>query len=299
MERAVVVSLTTDSEEFQLSQAAAAEEAARRLGLPCEVLFADRNAVLQIHQLFQRIHQPEEQRPFAFLVEPVKDEGLERLCRNAVAAGIGWLPLNHSGAYLADLRRQHPTLPICGVFTDQVEAGRIQGRQMRALLPRGGMVLYVHGPAESLVEQRRRGTEEEVAGTGIRLRELSGSWSEASGEKAVLAWARLKTAAREDVGLLACQNDLMATGGRKALLAARPELAGIPVLGMDGLPSGGQQLVAREQLTATVVMPTNADRAMEVVAQWLRSGRQPPEDVRQLAESCPPLEQLVPPSPAK
>ncbi len=296
MARAVVISLTTNSEEFQLSQAAAAEDAARRLGLPFEVLFADGNAVLQIHQLFERIHQPEEQRPLAFVVEPVKDEGLERLCRNAVAAGIGWLPLNHDSGYLADLRRRYPTLPICSIFTDQVEAGRVQGRQMRALLPQGGTVLHVQGPAVSLVEERRRGTEEAVQGAGIRLQQLSGSWSEGSGEKAVLAWTRLKTAARERVDLLACQNDLMAAGGSRALVATRPELAGIPVLGIDGLPSGGQQLVARKQLTATVVMPTNAGRAVEVVEEWLRSGRQPPEQIRQLPESYPPLEQLVPPS---
>ncbi len=293
MARAVFVSLTTDTEEFQRSQAAAAEEAARRLGLPCETVFADGNAILQIHQLFQRIQEPEEERPLAFVLEPVKDGGLERLCRNALAAGIGWLPLNHRAPYLADLRREHPALPVCSILTDQVEAGRVQGRQMRALLPRGGTVLYVRGPAVSLVEERSRGTEEELQGVGIRLQQLSGTWSDSSGERAVTAWLRLKTTAPERVDLLACQNDLMAVGGRKALVATRPDLAGIPVLGMDGLPSGGQQLVARKQLTATVVMPTNAGRAVEVVEEWLRSGRQPPEQLQQLPKSCPPLEQLA------
>jgi ribose transport system substrate-binding protein len=290
MIRGVVVSLTTDGEEFQLSQAAAAESAARRLGLPCEVIYADRNAILQIHQLFERIHQPEEQRPLAFVVEPVKDEGQRRLSRNAAGAGIGWLLLNHWSPYLAELRREHPTLPICSVLTDQVEAGRVQGRQIKALLPRGGTVLYVQGPATSLVEERRRGTEEEIEGAGIQLWELSASWSEQSGEEAVLACARLKTASLDRVDLLACQNDLMAQGARKALIATVPELARIPVLGIDGLPSGGQRLVAKKELAATVVMPANADRAVELVAEWTRSGQQPPEQTRQLPEPYPPLE---------
>jgi ribose transport system substrate-binding protein len=297
--RGVVLFLTSDKEEFQLSQAAAAKDAARRLGLTCEVVFAESNAVLQIHQLFQRIHQPEDQRPLALVVDAVRDEGLERVCRNAVAAGVGWLPLNRDNTYVADLRRQHPTLPICHILTDQIEAGRVQGRQIKALLPRGGSMLYVHGPETTLTDDRRRGTEEELRGVGIRAQQLPGAWSEDSGRRAVLGWAQLKTAASERVALLACQNDLMAAGGRQALLAARPDLAKIPALGMDGLPSGGQQLVARGELTATVVMPANAGRAVEVIAEWQRSGQQPAERIRQLPESCPPLSQLLPSAPSQ
>ncbi len=126
MARGVAIFLTSDREEFQLSQAAAAKDAAHRLGLTCEVFFAESNAILQIHQLFQRIHQPEDQRPLALVVDAVRDECLERVCRNAVAAGVGWLPLNRDNAYVADLRRQYPTLPVCHILTDQIEAGRVQ-----------------------------------------------------------------------------------------------------------------------------------------------------------------------------
>ncbi len=291
--RSIVVSLTSDKQEFQVSQAAAAERLGQRLGIPVDVVYADENAVLQIHQLFERINAPAEQRPLAFVVEPVKDEGLERLCRNALAAGVGWIPLNRAAPYLSGLREQYPSLPICRVVTDQVEAGRIQGHQIRKLLPQGGTVLYVQGPAVSITEERRHGTEEALQGLGVRFQALSGTWTEASGEKAVLAWLRLKRDAAERVEMLTCQNDLMATGGRKALLAARPDLAGIPVLGMDGLPSGGQRLVARKELTATVVMPANAGRAVEVVAEWQRTGRQPPELAREIPESWPPLDELT------
>ncbi len=292
MDRRILVSLTSDKQEFQVSQAEEAERVGKRLGMQVEVAYADENAVLQIHQLFERINGPAEQRPLALVVEPVKDEGLERLCRNAVAAGIGWIPLNRPGRYLADLRQRYPNLPICSVATDQVAAGRVQGQQIRKLLPRGGAALYVQGPAVSITEDRRRGTEEALQGLGLRLQPLSGTWTEASGEKAILAWLRLKAATTERVDVLACQNDLMAAGARRALLAARPDLARIPVLGMDGLPSGGQALVARKELTATVVMPANAGRAVEVVAEWARTGQQPPEEARQTPESFPPLERV-------
>jgi len=292
MDRRILVSLTSDKQEFQVSQAAEAERVGERLGIPVEVAYADENAVLQIHQLFERINGPAEQRPLAFVVEPVKDEGLERLCRNALAAGIGWIPLNRPAPYLSGLRKQHPNLPICSVVTDQVEAGRVQGHQIRKLLPEGGTVLYIHGPAVRIADDRRRGTEEAVQGLGIRFHALSGTWTEVSGEKAVTAWLRLKAGAADRVDMLACQNDLMATGGRRALLAARPDLDAIPVLGMDGLPSGGQQLVEQKQLTATVVMPANAGRAVEVVAEWERTGRQPPEQARQIPESYPAFDKL-------
>ena len=293
MSRSILVSLTSDRQEFQVSQAAEAERVGRRLGIPVDVVYADENAVLQIHQLFERIKGPAEQRPLAFVVEPVKDEGLERLCRNALAAGIGWIPLNRAAPYLADLRQEYANLPICSIVTDQVEAGRIQGRQIRRLLPEGGTVLYIHGPAVSITEDRRRGTEEVIEGLGVRLQELSGTWTEASGEKAVRAWLRLKAATAERIDLLACQNDLMAAGGRRALLAARPDLTTIPVLGMDGLPSGGQQLVARRELTATVTMPANAGRAVEVIAEWERTGQQPSGQTRELPGSYPALEELI------
>src|SRR5512138_136246 len=116
MQRAVVVSLTSDKQEFQLSQAADADAAANRLGLHVEVLFAEENAVLQIHQLFERINRPEGQRPLAVVIEPVKDAGLERLCRNTLAAGAGWLPLNRPAPYVRELRARFPSLPIGNVF---------------------------------------------------------------------------------------------------------------------------------------------------------------------------------------
>jgi ABC-type sugar transport system substrate-binding protein len=110
------------------------------------VLFAENNAVLQIHQLFSRIHVAVAERPSVIVVQSVTGEGLERVARNAVASGIGWILLNRRVGYVEELRRTHPELPIALVTPDQVEIGRIQGRQAQALVPDGGLLLYVARP---------------------------------------------------------------------------------------------------------------------------------------------------------
>ncbi len=290
----IVASFISRRQEFQLAQAVDAEKAAQRCGLSMTVLFAQENAIVQIHQVFEHIAAEADTRPAAFVIEPVKDEGTERLCRNALAAGIGWICLNRSAPYLAAMRQQNPNLPVCAVMTDQVEAGRIQGRQIRALLPRGGKVLFLSGPSMSVTDERCRGTEEVVAGGGIALHKISGTWTEDSGERATRAWLRLKEGSTERIDLIACQNDLMASGARSALLAARPDWAGVPILGMDGLESGGLKLVAHKELTATVIMPSGGGHAVDIVSRWLDTGVQPPLCALQQPRSHPNEAELRP-----
>ena len=131
----VVVALLNAEQEFQQLQAKDALEAARRLKLDVDVSFAEGHAVVQIQQLFKHIHAPAAERPVVIVVEPATAEGLERVARNAVKAGIGWVLVNADVAYLDELRAAHPDLAIAAVGTDQREAGRIQGRQTRALVP--------------------------------------------------------------------------------------------------------------------------------------------------------------------
>src|SRR5262245_46973423 len=139
----IVASLITEDNDFQLFQAADARQEAARLGLELEVIFAEGNAIQQIQQLFRQIHSS--QRPFALIVEPVVDEGMERVARNATDAGIGWIVLNRRAPYLPELMTRRLKLPVGSVSTDQLEVGRLQARQFEALLPTGGRVLYVQG----------------------------------------------------------------------------------------------------------------------------------------------------------
>ncbi len=290
----VVVALLNADQEFQQLQARDARESAARLKLDVEVAFAEGHAVVQIQQLFKHIHAPEAERPVAIVVESATGEGLERVARNAVKAGIGWILVNARAGYVDELRQAHPGLPIATLGADQKEIGRIQGRQCRALLPGGGRVLCVQGPADSAATAGRLEGLKETLGPAFEIRGVNGDWTEAGGEKAVVSWLRLKTAEAFRPDVVACQNDSMAVGARKALREHRREWGALAFLGCDGLPEGGQKMVAEGALAATVVTPSNTGPALEVVARWLQTKQVPPREVRLAAKSHPPEDRIRP-----
>jgi len=292
--RSVVVGLLSEQQEFQRLQAEDALRAAGGVGLGVDVVYADNSAILQIQQLYKFIHAPQEQRPYAIIVETV-GEGLERLARAATAAGIGWVLINRDVKYLDALRAEHPEVPIAAVSTDQEEVGRIQARQFRALVPSGrGVVLYVQGPADTSAAQLRlKGARAGLEGTEIDLRVLDGIWTEASGEQAVRAWLRLKSSEGASPAVIGCQNDSMAVGARRAVEASsrRQELARVPLTGCDGLPEGGQRLVSVQQLAATVVIPSNTGPAIEMLARTLAG--KPASGLRLKPQSFPPEDEIA------
>jgi ribose transport system substrate-binding protein len=290
----VVVGLLTAEQEFQQLQARDARDTAARLGLEAEVVFAEGHAVVQIQQLFKHIHAPEGERPVAIVVEAATGEGLERVARNAVKAGIGWILVNTRVAYVDGLRAEHPDLPIAMLGTDQKEVGRIQGRQCRSLLPGGARVLCVQGPADSTVSADRLAGLKEALGKAFEVRGLNGEWTEASGAKALTSWLRLKTAEAFTPDIVVSQNDSMAAGARKALLQHRPDWGTLPFLGCDGLPEGGQAMVARGELAATVVTPSNTGPALELVSRWVRTQQTPSREVLLPPRSHPPEDHIRP-----
>ncbi len=288
----VVVGLLTAEQEFQQLQAKDARDAAARLGLDVEVAFAEGNAVVQIQQLFRHIHAPEGGRPVAIVVEAAAGDGLERVARNAVGAGIGWILLNTRVAYVEGLRAAHPGLAIAMVGTDQKEVGRIQGRQCRALFPGGGHVLCVRGPEYSTVTADRSAGLQEALGAGFEVRGVNGDWTDASGERAVASWLRLSTARAFRPDTVACQNDSMALGARRALVAHHRDWASVPFLGCDGLAEGGLKMVAAGELAATIVTASNTGPALELVSRWARTGEVPPREVLLSPRSHPPEETI-------
>src|ERR1700733_5645538 len=141
----VCVALTTRENDYQAEQAVAAAEIATRLGVKIQIVYADNDAVNQTQQLI-KIIQDSTKRPNAILVEPV-GTGMPQIAKAAVGAGIGWGIINSDPDYIAELRRSGG-LPVFSVSTDQVEVGRIQGKQVGMLLPMGN-VLYIEGPFNS------------------------------------------------------------------------------------------------------------------------------------------------------
>jgi ribose transport system substrate-binding protein len=90
----ILISLTTNDNDYQMEQAAAAEEAARRLGASVRVVFADNDPIQQSQQLLEAVQSAAETRPDAIVFEPVGGTALPQVARAAVAAGMGWVVLN-------------------------------------------------------------------------------------------------------------------------------------------------------------------------------------------------------------
>jgi ribose transport system substrate-binding protein len=287
----VLVSLFDEAQEYQRLQGTEAQATAARLGVEAEVVYANRESATQARQIAEAVKLPEGRRPSAVVVQPLAVGALEAAARAALQAGVGWVSLDPA-TYLDGLRRAYPDRLVAVLTADGLEMGRLQAHVFRALLPRGGRVVCLEGPALSPpVVQRREGLRAGLRGSGVEVvKTLYGDWSEESGENAVALWVRLGTAARPD--LLGAQNDAMAAGARAALQKWMPAWLDLPITGCDGLPSGGQRLVRQKILAATVVQPTTAGAAIELVARALR-GEQVPNTTSLPPRAYPPVEELV------
>jgi ribose transport system substrate-binding protein len=288
----VIVALPDQQNEYQLLQAEDARAAGARLGLAVEVLDAGGHSVQQVHDLLKALHA--DPRPAAVVVEPVSNEVMESVGRKVGRLGVGWFMLNATLSRMDDLRKEFPGVAMTHVGSDQTEIGRLQGRQLKRLLPQGGHVLYIQGPPSSVAAQERfRGTSE-VVGTQIRLSALDGQWSESSAEAAVGRWLRLKMWEKAPIHAVAAQDDSMARGARAAIAALTgAAFSHVHFLGIDGVPGFGQRLVSEGRLTATVIMPSNTGPALELVDQWLRTGQVPPSRLIVPIQSFPPESELV------
>ena len=284
----VIVSLPELENEFQVLQAADARAAAARHGLDLVLLDAEGSAILQVQQLLKAIHA--DPRPQAIAVEPLSVDTTESVVRKATAAGIGVALLNCTLGNLAALREES-SVPVFAVGSDQVEIGRMQARQVRTLLPDGGHIVYIHGPQSgTCARERFDGFRDAIQGTSIEPTVLDGHWSEASAEKAVASWLRLKVWEKTPIAAVVAQDDAMARGARRAMEAI-PDVVQrfgrVPLLGIDGVPDVGRKLVDDGVLTATIVMPSNTGAALDLVARWLRTGAPPAATVNLAARSYP------------
>src|SRR5256885_8697850 len=103
------------------------------------------------------------------IFEPVGGTAMSQVARAAAAAGIGWAVLNRDAEYIPELRKLH-TAPVFTVSSDHEEIGRIQGRQIAALLPKGGEGFYITGPSESSAAKERTTGMYETKPVAMQLR---------------------------------------------------------------------------------------------------------------------------------
>ncbi len=291
-----LVSLTNDDNDYQQEQAAAAEKVARRLGVELTIVHANNDAVTQSQQLLRVIQGAAVSRPDAIVFEPAGGTGFPQVARAAVGAGIGWVVLNHDADYLQQLR-QGCKVPVFSLSSDHLEVGKIQGRQFAALLPQGGSILYVEGPAGSSAAQERTAGMNLTKPTNIQVKTMRGNWTEESAHRAVSSWLRLRTSQETSIDLVGAQDDSMAAGARKAFAelaeGERERWLKIPFTGCDGLPKTGQSWVRSGLLAATIYIRPNTDLALEMLCEAIRTGSQLPERKLTIPESVPLIGELA------
>jgi ribose transport system substrate-binding protein len=229
----------------------------------------------------------------------VGSTALPQVARAAAAAGIGWAILNRDATYIDELRKTSRT-PIFAVSSDHVEIGRIQGRQLTALLPKGGSVLYIQGPSENSAAKERTQGMMETKRANIQVSTLKAQWTEESALRAVRSWLKLTTSQKAAVDLIAAQDDSMAMGARKAFQELTNEVERdrwlkLPFTGCDGLPNTGQSWVRSGLLTATIFVPPNTGQAIEMLVQALQQRKVPPARALIAARSIPGLDALAAP----
>ncbi|HKM66954.1 MAG TPA: substrate-binding domain-containing protein [Candidatus Acidoferrum sp.] len=295
----ILISLTTNDNDYQIEQASSAEQAARKHGVDLQITYADNDAINQSTQILKVVQAAEEaDRPNAIIFEPVGGTALPQVARAAINEGIGWVVLNREANYIAELRGLGKA-PVFLVTVDHVDIGRIQARQCAALLPRGGTVLYIQGPSENSAAKDRLKGMLEMKPANMHLITLKGQWTEDSAQRAVRSWLKLTTSKKTAIDLVAAQDDSMAIGARKAFQelpseAERERWLGVPFVGIDGLPKTGQAWVRSGLLRATIYSPPNTGQAIDMLVDALQNGKTQPERALTVPVSVPPLESLRP-----
>ena len=153
---------------------------------------------------------------------------------------------------------------------DNYEMGRLMGEFIASRLNGRGKVMEIVGlKGSSPAIERDKGFKEAIARhDGIEVvATLQGDWTEESGYKAVNAYE----GDLSGVDFVFGQNDRMAIGARKALLASQHSPLTTRFCGIDGLPGegGGIQLVRDSILDATYIYPTHGDQLLQLAVDIL------------------------------
>jgi len=280
------------------AQTAAAQAVADRLGVELEILSAQMDAVGQGQQLLNLV-QSSRSRPNGIIVEPVSAAGLPRVAEAAVAAGIAWVLSNAHADYIGALRKK-ARASVFQISQDHMEVGRIQGRQIGAILPAaaGGSVLYLRGPQMSWWATKRFEGMDSTRPANVEVRSvkvLAASAEGASG--AVSTWLNLTKQRPEGTQLIVSQNVDFIAGARKAFdaiahAAERARWMAIPCAGV-GIAERTRPLVDQGDLCSAVVTSLTMDKAVEMLARAMTDRLQPPEHTFVEAYSYPTIESLA------
>jgi ribose transport system substrate-binding protein len=166
-----LVSLITQDNDYQMEQVAAAKAAAAELDVEAQIVYAGNDPITQSTQVLTAIQTEPSLRPSGILIEPVGATSFPQIARAAASVGIGWAVLRRQAEYAGELRKTTRS-PGFSASGDHVEVGRIQGRQIAALLPRGGAVLLIQGPSVSSVSRDRQTGLQELLPPNVHVTSL-------------------------------------------------------------------------------------------------------------------------------
>jgi ribose transport system substrate-binding protein len=277
---------------FQLLQEETALAEGRRLGIEVEVAFAP--GFDQLRVLKHRLVDPGAPPVDAVVTEPASVSTMDLMLRE-LKGRTGLVILSAWGPSIEqNVASWEADRPLGNVSTDHTRVGEIQGRQVAALLPQGGRVLCIAGPARSSAAQQRLDGLKSQLTEAIEVQEISaGAWTEPDGIVAFNDWYRVAKARDPIVQVVAGGNDELAVGARRACEALanaehRSALLDAKFLGVDACPTFGQKLVEDGTLAASVVTPANTGLALEQLSRFWKSGTPMPPRSYTEAAALPP-----------
>lgn len=290
----LVVSLPGDN-NYLREQETVAKATAKRLGVEIEIINAKSDPVTQSQQVLE-IVQSRPHLPDGIIVEPVNIQGLPRVAEAAVAAGIGWVVSNARVDYVETLRKTAKA-PIFIVSQDHIEIGRMQGRQIRAMVPQGGSILYLRGPATNFLAAQRSEGLESILSSYAQIKSLKIQWTAENAYTAISSWLRLSNVRAADTQLIAAQNTDFVLAARQAFEEntsgdERTRWLNGLYSGV-GIPSQANPLLQNGMLTAAVITSLTMDTAIEMLVRSLQNGTQPLELTFVKASYQPALEELM------
>lgn len=284
MPRRVGLFVVSAEDDYHRLMAEGAVAAARPHGIPVDVFSADNTPGRQASDILRFVTDNVDDE-LTLLVVPLSDarhggaietEPYYKLASRVLARGADWVTLNHGDPVAHEaLRARFPDRRVAMVVIDNEEFGRIQARQVQAVLPSGARVVYVVGNLnDTAAQERRRGFFEVLASGAIAVEEIDGWWRPEVAHDNALRWITSPLRRHTAVHAVVGQDDDMARAARTALTEAaarlrRPELAKLPAFGGDGLPDKGELWVEEGALTATVRVTLPGAPAIEaLVAAW-------------------------------
>ena len=204
--------------------------------------------------------------------------------------------INAGVDYLSQLR-QHSLVPVFSILSDHEAIGKIQGQQIASILGDEGCVLHLEGPGVRDVARMRTKGMMLTKPSKVTVKTLKGDWTQHSGYHAIRSWLSLSTSKELHVGMIACQNDDMAVGARRAFeelteMKERDSWLSLPITGCDGVPKAGQTWVRQGRLAATIISPPLVGDAIHMLAGSRTKGTQPEERTLVAPSSFPALPEL-------